>query len=95
MATPAELESIRQKIAQNPALLSRLAKYPSLNAAVPELVAMAKEFGVQVTDDEVRSLLGPGERPKGELSDAELAGVAGGTKYCWGTDPMCWNTDPI
>ena len=95
MATPSQLDQVRQAIASNPALKQRLARFPSASAAVPELVKIAAEMGVTVTEAEVNAALQPPARPQGELSDAELATVAGGTNLCWETTKLCWNTDTL
>lgn len=95
MATPAQIDQVRKAIASNPALKQRLAKFPSAAAAVPELVRIAREQGVTVTEAEARAAVVPPKRPQGELSDAELATVAGGTKLCWDTTTLCWNTDTL
>lgn len=95
MANPTELDLVRQRIAQDPTLKQRLAKFSGPAAAVPELVRIAPELGVTVTEAEVAAAIRPTERPQGELSDAELASVSGGATLCWDTTPLCWNTDTL
>jgi predicted ribosomally synthesized peptide with nif11-like leader len=96
MATPSQLDQVRQAVAKSPALKQRLAKFSSPAAAASELVRIAGELGIKVTEAEVKAAIAPPSQPKAkaELSDAELATVAGGS-YCWSTHPMCWNTDPL
>lgn len=95
MASPAQLDQVRKAIAANPALKQRLAKFSSPAAAIPELVRIAAEQGVTVTEAEARAAVEPTKRPQGELSDAELATVAGGATLCWDTTKLCWNTDTM
>lgn len=95
MATPSQLDEVRNAIASNPGLQKRLAQFPSASSAVPELVRIARELGVEVTEAEARAAVVPPKRPQGELSDAELATVAGGANLCWETTKLCWNTDTI
>ncbi|MBQ3507357.1 MAG: Nif11-like leader peptide family RiPP precursor [Clostridia bacterium] len=49
-----------------------------------ELIALAKENGIEMTEEEAKTFFAQLNPPSGELSDDELADVAGGG--CYGSD---------
>lgn len=84
MATPADLENLRNQISNTPALKKRLANCANGDAAVAEILRIAGELGLSTTDAEIRTALRRASGAKGELTEAELASVAGGIGVYYG-----------
>jgi len=79
-ALMSHLANFLEKISTDPALKERLQQLGATDSALDSIAALSQEYGTPVSADELRAAA----TPTGELSEAELDGVAGG--YYGGAD---------